>query len=60
MYTSVHGSAIHNSQKVERGTFLAVQWLRLHTFNAASTGSVPGWGTKIQHAVGSSQKKKKV
>ena len=31
-------------------TFLVVQWLRGCTFNAsnaAGTGSIPGWGTKI-------------
>ena len=28
------------------GTSLLVQWLRLHTFNAGSPGSIPGQGTK--------------
>ena len=28
-----------------------VQWLRLLTFTARSLGSIPGWGTKIPHAV---------
>ena len=37
-----------------------VQWLRLYTFNAAGAGLMPGWRTKILHAVGHGQKKKKV
>ena len=41
------------------GTSLAVQWLRLHASNAGGTGLIPGWGTKIPHAAGCSQKKKK-
>ena len=37
--------------KVASGTSLAVWWLRLHTANAAGMGLIPGWGTKIPHAV---------
>ena len=33
-----------------------VQWLRLHTFNARGTGSIPGQGTKIPHTSWHSQK----
>ena len=32
------------------GTSLAVQWLRLPAPNAGGMGSIPGQGTKIQHA----------
>ena len=32
------------------GTFLAVQWLRLH-FNAGGVASIPPEGTKILHAM---------
>ena len=32
-------------------TSLAVQWLRLYTSNVGGMGSIPGWGTKISHAV---------
>jgi len=32
------------------GTSLVVQWLRLRAPNAGSTGSIPGWWTKIPHA----------
>ena len=42
------------------GTFLAVQWLRLHTVTAEVTGSIPGQVTKIPQAAWCSQKKKKV
>ena len=38
-------------------TSLAVQWLRLHTFKAV--GSIPGQGTKIQHAMRRGQKQTK-
>lgn len=30
-------------------TALVVQWLKLHAFNAGSTGSIPDWGTEISH-----------
>ena len=33
------------------GTSLAVWWLRLHASTAGDEGSVPGWGTKILHAM---------
>ena len=36
-----------------------VQWLTLHTSNAEGTGSIPGQGTKIPHAVQHSQRLKK-
>ena len=41
------------------GTSLAVQWLRLGASNAGGMGSIPGWGTKIPHAVSWPKKKKK-
>ena len=40
------------------GTFLVVQWLRLHSPNAEGTGLIPGWGTKIPHATQHSQIKR--
>ena len=46
-------------QKLQTGTFLEVQWLRLHTPNAGGTGSIPGRGSKIPHAMRCGQKKKK-
>ena len=33
------------------GTIQAVQWLRLPTSNSGGADSIPGWGTKIPHAV---------
>ena len=42
----------------ETEIFLAVQWLRLRTSNVGGFGSIPGWGTKIPHAIWYSQKKK--
>ena len=37
---------------------LVAQWLRLCASNIGVVGSVPGWGTKIPHAVGHIKKKK--
>ena len=34
----------------------AVQWLRLHSFNAGSRASISGWGIKILHAAQHGQK----
>ena len=39
------------------GTFLVVQWLRLHASTAGGMGSIPGWGTKIPQAMGWGQNK---
>ena len=39
-----------------KGDFLAVQWLRLCASTARGTDSIPGWGTKILHAVQLSHK----
>ena len=61
-YGNTHGSADtlfchfalqHSLLKCIRHTrnFLVVQWLRLLTFTTKSLGSIPGWGTKIPHAV---------
>ena len=43
----------------ETETFPAVQWLRLRTSNVGGFGSIPGWGTKIPHAIWYSQKQTK-
>ena len=40
------------------GTSLVVQWLRFCTSNAGDEGSIPGWGTKIPHALWPKRKKK--
>ena len=45
-------------KKTHLGTFLAVQWWRHCVSTAGDMGSIPGWGTKILHAVWSGQKKK--
>ena len=42
------------------GTSLAVQWLRLHTSTAVGTGLIPGWGTKIPHAMRHGPKTRKM
>ena len=43
--------------KVMVGTFLVVQWLRLHT-STAGISLIPCQGTKIPHSVQCSQKLK--
>ena len=43
MYTSVI--------KKEQDSILAVHWLRHHAPTSRSAGLIPGWGTKIPHAV---------
>ena len=42
------------------GTSLAVQWLGLHASNAGCTGSIPGRGPKIPHAMWYGQKLLKI
>ena len=46
-------------EKDSLGISLVVQWLRLHTFNAGATGSIPSRGTKVPHASWHSQKIKR-
>ena len=41
------------------GNSLAVQWLGLRASIAGATDSIPGWGTKMPHAMQHGQKKKK-
>ena len=38
------------------GTSLVVQGLKFHTANVGGKGLLPGWGTKIPHAVWHGQK----
>ena len=40
-------------------TSRAVQWLRLHASNPKDPSLLPGWGTKIPHAIWQGQKRKK-
>ena len=40
-------------------TSLVVQWLRLSIPNAGGTGSIPGWWTKILHALRGAAKENK-
>ena len=44
---------------ITRGSSLAVQWLGLRASTAGGTGSIPGQGTKIPHAMVCPKKKKK-
>ena len=53
----VHPTHISHSRNIHRGTFLVVQWLRLHAPTAGGTGLTPGWGIKIAHAVQDSKKR---
>ena len=51
------GSGAQDKEEME--TSLEVQWLGLQASNAWCTGSIPVQGTKILHAMGHGQKKKK-
>ena len=41
------------------GTSLVVQWLGLQASSAGGSGSIPGWGPKIPHAMWHGQKNPK-
>ena len=45
-------------KKLRTENSLAVQWLGLCTFIARALGSIPGWGTKIPHALKHNRKQK--
>ena len=47
-------------KKSKLGTSPVVQWLRLWASTAGGMGSIPGWGTKVPHAVQCGQKTKKL
>ena len=40
-----------NISTITLGTSLAIQWLRLRASTEGGTGLIPGWGTKIPHAM---------
>ena len=40
-----------DAQEIKEGTSLVVQWLRLCVSTAVSASWIPGWGTKILHAM---------
>ena len=42
------------------GLSLVVQWLKLCASTVGGAGSIPGWGTKIPHALWYSQKTNKL
>ena len=46
------------SKKITTGTSLVVQRLTHRASKAGDMGSIPGWGTKIPHAVQCGQKQK--
>ena len=42
---------------MEKENSLVVQWLELSGSTAGGPGSIPGWGTKIPHALQPKKKK---
>ena len=42
---------LHKQDNHQLGTFLIVQWLRLHASNAGGLCSIPDWETKIPYVV---------
>ena len=47
---------LEHTYTVFLGTSLLILWLRLCVSNAGVVGSIPGWGTKILHAMQGDQK----
>ena len=47
-------------KKKNPGTYLVIQWLRLHAFTAGGTRSILGLGKKISHAARHNQKQTKI
>ena len=43
-------------KEIKEGSFLAVEWIRLHTPNTRVMSSDPGWETKIPHAASKTNK----
>ena len=59
--SGLKGQEIGEGRKIRFGTSMVVQWLRLHTSTAGDMGLIPGWGTKVPHALrGVAKKKKKI
>ena len=54
----LHGVAKIKKKQKRKGSSLVYQWLGLGTFTAMALASVPGWRTKILHAVLQSQNKR--
>ena len=52
-------STVQTKVKKQLGNSLGVQWLGLHASTAGGAGLIPGWGTKILHAMRHSRKKRK-
>ena len=49
----------HSVTKISPGNSLVVQWVGLCILTTEGSGSIPGWGPNIPHAVGHGHKKKK-
>ena len=54
-----HPPALNCKLRLATGTSLAAQWLGLRASTAGGAGSIPGWGTKIPHAIRCGQNLKK-
>ena len=46
----------YHNKKMGKRASLVVWWLRLCASSARGAGSIPGWGTKIPHAMHCGQK----
>ena len=51
LYPQISFSSLPLKIFLSVGSSLAVQWLGLHMSTTMGTGSIPGWGSKIPHAV---------
>ena len=43
--------SLYFKKRGKKGTSLVIQWFRIHLAIQWDTGSIPGWGTKISHAL---------
>ena len=55
--TALFGAREEKIKENMEGTFLVVQWLRLHTSTAGHTSLIPGHGAKTPHAAHTVRKK---
>ena len=59
LYGANFNTLLKATKTPKHETPLVVQWLGLHTSTAGGVGSIPGQGTKVQHAAWRGQNVKK-
>lgn len=59
MANSMSCAFYHNLKKEQHRDFLEVQWIRLHTPNTGSPGSIPGQVTRFRTGMAKREKREK-